>query len=88
MFFSEYIAIKTIGLNVVKTKMVFHEHFGDEFNFEAASKQRVEYIIQYIEENGIPIKPGLYQLLEFLKLNNICAAVAPSTERKTAEYYI
>ena len=41
-----------------------------------------------MEENGIPVKKGLYELLGFLEENGISKAVATSSERIKAEKYL
>jgi beta-phosphoglucomutase-like phosphatase (HAD superfamily) len=41
-----------------------------------------------MEENGMPVKLGLYELLDFLEDNKISKALATSSERIKAEKYL
>ena len=45
-------------------------------------------MMAYIEENNIPIKDGIINLLNFLKANNFKIAIASSTEKATIFYYL
>ena len=43
---------------------------------------------EWIDKNGLPVKKGLVELLEYLKRENIPAALATSTNRKKAMGYL
>jgi len=79
---------KTMGLNVKDANILFKKHFGDAFPYYEAREKKIEYATQYIKDNGIPIKEGLYELIEFLEEKSILKAVATSTERERAEDYL
>lgn len=81
------IVIKTLGLNTENTRRVFIEHLGNNFDFYVFRKIRVDYMTDYIDKNGIPIKTGLIELLDFLKSNHYKMTVATSTEKEKTEYY-
>jgi HAD superfamily hydrolase (TIGR01509 family) len=66
---------------------MFAEEFGDGLDFDYFKKQYKDYLEQYIEENGIPIKKGLFELLDYLKDNHYKIAVATSTNKQRAHYY-
>jgi len=82
---SEDIVIETIGLDVHGAEKVFKKHLGDSFPFSEARKLRIEYTKEFIEQNGVPVKKGLYELLEFLDEKPVLKAVATSTERERTE---
>lgn len=81
----ESVVIETIGLDVHGAEKVFKKHLGDNFTFFDVRKLRIEYAKDFIEKNGIPIKKGLYELLEFLDEKDVLKAVATSTERERAK---
>lgn len=56
--------------------------------YDAAHKLRVTYAEEWIEQHGIPVKPGLRELLAFLDQNGIPAVLATSTPREQAERYL
>lgn len=66
---------------------LFKEKFGSNFNYDGARAIRTKYINDFITENGMPVKKGLYELLEFLKDKGILCAVATSTQKEYAEKY-
>jgi len=41
-----------------------------------------------LKKNGMPVKPGLFELLDYLDHRGIMKAVATSTERKRTEKYL
>jgi len=74
----------TMGLSVVGREQYFVDKYGTEFPFQKfLSEYRKEYY-DYVNENGIDAKPGLYQLLEKLKELGIPMVVATSTSRESA----
>lgn len=85
---SEDIVIKTLGLNIENTKHVLLNNLGEAFDFSAARKIRVDYVTSYLENNGIPIKMGLIELLDYLYSSHYRITVATSTERERAQYYL
>ncbi len=66
---------------------LFKERFGNGFDYDYARELRTKYIDDYINENGVPVKNGLYKLLEYLKNKNILCVVTTSTQRPLAEKY-
>jgi HAD superfamily hydrolase (TIGR01509 family) len=72
---------KTIGANLIKTKEIYVEHFGDEFPLELISEARVKISEQIIKIYGVPIKHGLYELIQYLNHKKMKMAVATSTSR-------
>lgn len=82
---SESVIMEAIGLNVIETEKIFTKHFGKDFPYWDAKEKRVQYAIQYVETNGVPVKKGVFELLEFLGEKKILKAVATSTERAHAE---
>ncbi|WHH57152.1 HAD family phosphatase [Petroclostridium sp. X23] len=66
----------------------FRERLGSSFDYEYARRIRSEYVQKYLEKEGIPCKPGLYELMNFLKEKNFKIALATSTFKKEAERYL
>jgi HAD superfamily hydrolase (TIGR01509 family) len=75
---------KTIGANLISTKDIYFKHFGSSFPIEEIISERVRISDEIIRLNGVPIKKGLYELLDYLNRSNIKKAVATSTSRKRA----
>ncbi|MFL0269297.1 HAD family hydrolase [Candidatus Clostridium radicumherbarum] len=75
---------KTLGANLIRTKEIYLNFFGEKFPFEEIKNERVKIAEDIIKTKGIPIKRGLYELLNYLSQSNIKMAVATSTSRKRA----
>ncbi|UWP60600.1 HAD family hydrolase [Ruminococcus gauvreauii] len=69
----------TMGLNVVKREAYFKSCFGDGFPFAQFCEEYRKVFQAYVDENGLSVKEGLYELLRFLKEENIKRAVATSS---------
>lgn len=83
------IMAETMGVRVgsLKSKRIFFSHFGDGFPYDDFIKEYRLRTQKTIETNGLPVKPGLYTLLDYLKKENYKMAVASSTSRKSVLHY-
>jgi len=73
------------GLSLDSSEKVMKKIIGKDFPFKEMHRQKEHYMLKHIGENGVPVKDGLYELLDFLEQKNILKAVATSTLRKKAE---
>lgn len=71
--------LRLVGRTVFDAEKVMRELFGMDMPYASVFKQRQRYYDEDILNNGVPIKPGLYDLLNFLEEHNIPKAVASST---------
>lgn len=72
------------GRNREGCTQVCREVFGPEFDFDAMRTACRALMAQWIEEDGLPVKPGLYDLLAELERRGIPAVLATSTSRDSA----
>ena len=75
---------KTIGINIKKVKEVYLEKFGKDLPFDEMLEHKFTFAAEYIHRNGVPIKQGLYELVNFLTSKRIKTAVATSSNRIVA----
>ena len=79
----EELMLKCIGLNDKATDDLFTNTYGDRFPYAEFKKQiSVEYHSRY-DGGRLPMKPGVKELLSFLKANNVKTALASSTKVET-----
>ena len=64
------------------------ERTGKEFDADEHIKQVLEYLDNYIENNGMPIKNGLIELLQYAKINNIKIAIGTSEKFERVQFYL
>lgn len=83
-----FMVYKTLGMNITASYNVWKEEFGDRYNQEELRKYTKEFLKKYYEENTIPVKRGLYVLLDFLKSKQCKMAVASSSPRWEVEKHL
>ncbi len=66
-------------------KRLLRENYGDRIDPDAFFLERTMLTLEFFENEGIPVKKGCFELLEFLRKRNIPCAVATSTPRWIAE---
>lgn len=64
---------------------ILKSEFGEEFDYGRICMFKNQIYHEMIKKDGVPVKKGLKELLEFLKEQKIPAAVATSTGRNSAE---
>lgn len=78
----------TIGLRTDLTESYYNSLYGERFCYKPLKQRSREIFLKRVSEEGVPIKKGLVELLEFLKSNNLKIAVATSTSAQTAHKII
>lgn len=74
-----------IGVNIKKTEEIVYAHYGEDFNFEKYRKEASILFHEYVAENGLPVKKGVRELLQYLKENEIPVGLASSTRLAVVE---
>ena len=76
---------QTVGRRKKEVELFYKAAYGEDFPYwELADEGRARYV-KRIEREGIPVKPGLYEILDFFRRRNVKIALATSTSRETAE---
>lgn len=73
------------GLLPEVSRKRFAEWFKDADVYDKGRDIRKAYVEEQIEKYGIPVKKGLYELLEYLRDHGYHIAVATSTSRESAK---
>ncbi len=76
------------GLPINGCIPVFKEVLGEDFDYWALRRERVEYVDQWIEKNGMPVKPGLKELLNWLQNHGYQIVLATSTYQALADRFL
>ena len=72
---------RMIGRNVPDSNKIVRDAMGADFPIEHCRKQANELYTTLLDTEGIPLKEGLVELLDFLRENSLAMAVATSTPR-------
>ncbi len=75
----QYLSI--VGRNVTDSNMVLQNLLGPEFPVEKCRARMREIYSDSIARDGLPIKPGIHEMVDFLKTKSIRYAIATSTGR-------
>lgn len=81
----EPLIIQSVGRNIHDTRVLFTQALGSSLNFDRARALRIQYAADIIEQRGVPLKDGLFELLDVLERYDMFTAVATSTERTRAD---
>ena len=74
----------TMGKNAEAAREIYLAHYGQDYPFEEIKKEIRARWDRYLENNPVPVKPGLFPLLEHLRKRGIRRAVASSTAEESA----
>jgi len=75
---------RIIGVNRATSAAIAQEMFGDKANFEETAALSGKLFTEYIEKNGVPLKKGVFELLNYLESRGVSMALATSTSEKSA----
>lgn len=78
--FRREVYIKCMGRGRKVVKQVFLEEFGENLPIEEIYIKKDQELFKIIEEEGVPLKEGAVELLDFLNKNNIKVALATSAK--------
>ena len=62
--------------------------FGPDFYYEAIRARRKQLMKEHIEKNGIEKKPGVDEILDYLRTKKIKTAVATATDPERTRQYL
>ena len=80
-----YMVMKTLGVTAERADEIWREEFGTDIDTEAMRRYGREFTGDFYEHNKVPVKPGLYELLDWLKSAGIKTAVASSSTRRAVD---
>lgn len=76
-----------IGIRSENMRPVYTRFFGENFPFDSFIREYRARQDEEVRAHGVPVKPGLYCLLEYLKNRGYKIAVASSTHRERVLRY-
>ena len=72
------------GVGVAKLK----SYFGESVDYEQVRNKRMELMDAFIEKEGVEIKPGIVELLDYLDAHGIKRAIATSSPLERTKAYL
>lgn len=77
-------ALAQRSLNHQDAQKLWGSRYGKDFSFEEVHKYNTKLVLKLMEEEGIQAKPGIDELLTYLREHHIKAAVATATKLERA----
>ncbi|MCI9462843.1 MAG: HAD family phosphatase [Lachnospiraceae bacterium] len=77
--------IECIGTNKTKTQEIVYAHYGKEFAYDEFAGESSVLFHEYVEKNGLPVKKGVRELLQYLSVLSVPVGVASSTRLAVVE---
>lgn len=72
-----------IGLNDTDTRSLIMDRMGEEFPYDEFKKEASVWFHAYVKENGLPVKKGVREILEYLKENGWSIGLASSSRKQS-----
>lgn len=83
-----YMLHKTLGMSLTASLPIWQAEFGERYHLEKLKAFSKEFIKRYYEENHVPVKDGLYELLSYLHKEDVPMAVASSSPGWEVEHHL
>lgn len=81
----EPVCLKCTGLTVAASRDVMKAHYGQEFPYDEYKKEMSDLFHSRYDGGRLPLKPGVIELLTFLKEHGKKIALASSTRRAVVQ---
>ncbi|MBR5508799.1 MAG: HAD family phosphatase [Lachnospiraceae bacterium] len=84
----EEVARGCIGLNRSDSRSYVQTHYGEEFDYDDFRVAVTSWVKTHIKIYGLPMKPGVEQILRYLKQRGISIGLATSTSYQIVLEYL
>ncbi len=85
---TDELLLSLIGGNMVRNTQILMDTFGKDYPIDAIREKLREYREEDFRQNGLGIKEGLVELIDYLKQERIKIAIASSSNREVIERYL
>jgi len=77
MTFQQALGLRSLNRSAGQDKLT--EYFGPGISYTEVRSRRIELMDAHIEKYGIEVKPGIYELMDYLKAHGIASAITSSS---------
>lgn len=70
---------RCIGLNSNDSRQIVAQAYGEDFDYPRFREQAARWQRDYLEKNGLPVKPGMEEILAWLGTSDYAVGLASST---------
>jgi HAD superfamily hydrolase (TIGR01509 family) len=72
------------SLNSHDARIMYKERYGSDFDYDGTHKRANALVKEWLAIDGIPVKPGINEILSYLEEHHIWNAVVTATEYENA----
>lgn len=76
------------GHNGADIAVMFDAYFENKYTYAEFGPKKTAHFHRILDERGIPLKEGLFEILDFLKQDGYRIALATSTRRESAMHHL
>ena len=77
------------GRNINDSKEIFKQYYpNSRYSYLELKEEKNQRLLDYVANNGVPIKKGFFTLIKFLKAKGIKMALATSSSKNYASYLL
>jgi HAD superfamily hydrolase (TIGR01509 family) len=84
----ESLILSTVGVGGSETRAIHMNHFGPAYPYAEINERKKENLREHLDRHGMPCKPGLVELLDYLDEIKMPAAIATSSARPVVSLYL
>lgn len=77
MTFRQALGLRSLNRSAGQDKLT--EYFGPGISYTEVRNHRIELMDAHIEKYGIEVKPGIFELMDYLRQNGIASAITSSS---------
>ena len=77
MTFQQALGLRSLNRTAGQEKLT--EYFGPGISYTEVRNHRIELMDVHIEKYGIDVKPGIFELMDYLQANGIASAITSSS---------
>jgi len=86
MTFQQALGLRSLNRTAGQNKLT--EYFGPGISYTEVRNHRIELMDAHIEKYGIDVKPGIFELMDYLQTNGIASAITSSSPMVNIERHL
>lgn len=86
MTFEQALGLRSLNRSAGQDKLT--EYFGPGVSYAAVRSHRIELMDAHIDKYGIDVKPGIYELMDYLDERGIASAITSSSPMENIERHL
>lgn len=86
MTFQQALGLRSLNRSAGQDKLT--EYFGPGISYAAVRNHRIELMDAHIEKYGIDVKPGIFELMDYLEAHGIASAITSSSPMENIQRHL